>query len=200
MKKKFESEIRILIDDMGEFLKKMESFNSKVIYYYKFNDHIYLPKNPSSNWDPNRKTMRIREHLLPDKVSRILFTENDIISGKTFQFKQSKFPEGKIELYKGDKKSAEILLLSWDFQPHFTIKKTSGKLFEILRPLKFIVALEQIDQLGYSAEIELWGEDLTKIENTFLEIISLLDIPMENVTSNTLPYIVAEHLDLLKFD
>ena len=58
-------------------------------------------------------------------------------------------------------------------------------------------AVEKIAQLGYSAEIELWGEDIVEIENKFLEILNLLEIPLNLVTSNTLAYIVAEHLDLL---
>lgn len=196
MKKRFESEIRISFDDMDEFLQKLEKFNAKVIYYYKFNDHMYYPNNPTSNWNPNIKTMRIREHLLPDKVSRILFSENTIIAGEAFQFKQSKYPEGKIELYKGDQKTAEALLHAWDFKLHYKIEKKSGKLFEVIRPQKFVIAVEEIAQLGYSAEIELWGEDLARIEKKFLDIISFLDIPMDSVTSNTLPYIMAENLGL----
>ncbi|MFX1295832.1 MAG: hypothetical protein ACFFD2_13390 [Promethearchaeota archaeon] len=198
MNKKFESEVRIRIKNINDFLKKLLKFNAKIIYEYIFTDHIYIPKNPTSNWDPNKKIMRIREHILPDNYSRILFTENDIILGKTFQFKQSKYPQGKIELYRGDKKTAKTLLLAWDFQPLYKIEKTDGKLYEIKYNQKFIIAVEAIAQIGYSAEIELWGKNLNTIEREFLEIIDLLGIPITAVTSNTLPYIVAEHLGLVE--
>ncbi len=200
MKKNFESELRIIIKDIHQFLKKLEKFNGKVVRNYKFNDYMYIPKNPSSEWNLNKKTMRLREHLLPDTYARILFTENDVIPGKTFQFKQSKYPQGKIELYSGDIKTAEALLDSWDFRLFFKIEKTDGKLYEVRINEKqtFIVAVEDITQLGYSAEIELWGEKFDEIEKLFLVIINLLEIPLTDVTSNSLPYIVAQHLKLLK--
>ena len=91
----------------------------------------------------------------------------------------------------------EKLLHSWDFRHFFTIKKTNGRLFEILQPKKFVVALEEIKQLGFSAEIEVWGDNFDYIERSFLEIISLLELPPDIVTSNTLPFIMAEHLGLL---
>ncbi len=197
MKKKFESEIRILIGNMGEFEKKLNELDAKVIYDYKFNDHIYSPKNPASNWNPNKKTMRIREHISPDEVARILFTENQMISGKTFQFKRSKYPEGKLELFKGELSTAQKLLQSWDFKFHFMIQKTSGKLYEVLHPQKFIIAVEEIAELGYSAEIEMWGEEIEAIENSFKNVLSLLGVPLANVKSSSLPYLVAEKLNLL---
>ncbi len=197
MSKQFESEIRIRIENIDEFLKKLRTLNAKVIYSYKFSDHLYYPKNPTSDWNPNIKTMRIREHIWPERISRILFSENNIITGKTFQFKQSKYPAGKIELYKGDQTTAEALLLSWDFRFRYKIEKMSGKLFEIIHPQKFVIAVEQIAQLGHSAEIELWGKDLIQIEKKFLDAISLLEIPLNNVTSNSLPYIMADSLHFL---
>jgi len=194
MTKKFESEIRILIDNMDQFHKKLEKFNAKIIHQYQFNDHIYIPKETTSNWNPNEKTMRIREHILPDKFAQVLFTENQTIAGKTFQFKRSKYPEGKLALFKGDLLTAQQLLQAWDFQYIFMVEKKAGKLFEILHPQKFIIAVEEINHLGHSAEIEVWGEDIETIEQSFLKILSLLEIPLENVKSNSLPYIVADHL------
>jgi adenylate cyclase class IV len=200
MKKEFESEIRILIQDIDNFLQKLESLEAKIIRDYRFTDHIYIPKNPSSDWNPKYKTMRIRQHFAPDSYSRILFTENELIDGKIFQFKRSVYPQGKIELFKGDQATAEALLLSWDFHPYFQIEKADGKLYEILHPVKFIIAVEEITQFGYSAEIELWGSDLAHIETLFISILSTLEIPLELVTSNPLPYIIAEHLGLVDND
>lgn len=196
MKKQFESEIRINIKNQQQFLQKLESLQAKVTYEYQFIDHIYLPINPVSDWNLNRKIMRIREHIYPEKYALILFTENERIQGKKFQFKQSRYPMGKLELFKGNLETAQSLLSSWDFQLRFQVEKTRGKLFEITQPLKFILAFEHIAQLGYSVEIEAWGADLTEIEQKFSQILSLLDIPLENASSNTLPFIVAAHLHL----
>jgi len=199
MEKKFESEIRIVIKDINMLLKKLEELGATISHIYNFNDYIYVPTNSTSNWNPNFKIMRIREHISPETHSRILFTETDIIEGKIFQFKQSKYPEGKIELYRGNQETAEALLQAWDFKLLFKIEKTEGKLYEVEVPLKFIIAVEAIAQLGYSAEIEMWGENLEEIEQGFLKILTLLEIPRDVVTSNTLPYIMAKHLNLLKF-
>jgi adenylate cyclase class IV len=197
MRDNFESEIRILIDDMGKFRAILKNFDAKIIQVYKFTDHVYIPMNPASEWNLNKKSMRIREYLFPDTFSRILFTENELIQGETFQFKQSKYLLGKLELFKGDKETAEALLAAWDFRLYFKIEKTDGKLYKIEHPTKFVVATEKIAGFGYSAEIERWGEDIHNIEKEFLEIVNLLGLPMNAITSNTLPYIIAKHLDLL---
>jgi adenylate cyclase class IV len=197
MEKEFESEIRILIQDIDEFIKKLDKLKAKIVQKYRFTDHIYIPENPSSDWNPKYKTMRIRQHFAPDTSSRILFTQNELIKGKIFQFKRSRYPQGKIELFSGDQATAEALLLSWDFHPYFQIEKTDGKLYEIGRPIKFIIAVEKITEFGYSAEVELWGNDLTHIEELFSNILSVLETPLEAVTSNPLPYIIAEQLGLL---
>jgi len=196
VKKGYELEIRITIKNINQFHKKLAELNAKAIYTYRFNDHIYIPKYTASNWNLNRKTLRIREHLSPEILARILFTENDSISGKKIQFKQSKYIGGKLELFRGQLGVAQAILHSLDFRHLFTIEKTNGKLFEILEPRKFNVAVEKITHLGYSAEIELWGDEITIIEKNFLEIISLLDIPPNNVSSNSLPFIIADHLGL----
>jgi len=197
MKKEFESEIRIMIQDIDEFLNKLEVLKAKIIQSYRFTDYIYIPKKPSSNWNPKYKIMRIRQYFSPNKQSYILFTENEFINGKIFQFKRSLYPQGKIELFQGDQPTAEALLLSWDFQPYFKIEKTDGKLYEITHPIKFIIAVEEINEFGYSAEIELWGDNLTHIEDLFLNILSELETPLEAITSNPLPYIIAKHLGLV---
>ncbi|MDD1779468.1 MAG: hypothetical protein LUQ65_15000 [Candidatus Helarchaeota archaeon] len=196
MKKEFESEIRISIQDITEFTDILNRLKGKTIQNYKFTDHIYIPQNPSSDWNPKYKTMRIRQYFSPEQYSRILFTQNELVRGKLFQFKRSLYPQGKIELFKGDQKMAEAILRAWDYVPYFQIEKTNGNLYEIPQPLKFVVAVEEIAQFGYSAEIELWGEDILKIEERFLTILSVLKIPQTAVNSNPLPYIIAKHLGL----
>ncbi len=197
MQVQYEFEIRIFIENIGEFIQKLKNFNATKIKEYKFTDNIYIPKNPISNWNPNKKTMRIREYISSEEYAQILFTENEIIEGKNFQFKQSKYPGGKVELFRGDRKEAQALLLAWDFVPFFQIKKEEGQLYEIKKPKRFIIALEKIHNFGYSAEIEVWGNTIENVEITFLKFLSLLKIPLQSVSSNTLPYIIAEHHKLL---
>jgi adenylate cyclase class IV len=196
MKKEFESEIRISIQDITKFTDILNNLKGKIVQKYKFTDHIYIPQNPSSDWNPRYKTMRIRQQFSPEQYSRILFTQNELVHGKLFQFKRSLYPQGKIELFKGDQKTAEAILRAWDYVPYFRIEKTDGNLYEIPQPLKFIIAVEEIAQFGYSAEIELWGEDILKIEDKFLTILSVLKISPDAANSNPLPYIIAKHLRL----
>ncbi|MHA1131422.1 MAG: hypothetical protein ACTSQQ_11515, partial [Candidatus Helarchaeota archaeon] len=177
MRANYESEIRITIDNLRNFQEILRKFNAKIIQIYQFTDYIYFPQNPASKWNLNKKSMRLREYIFPDHFSRILFTENELIRGQTFQFKQSKYLLGKLELFKGDKDIAESLLSAWDFVCHFKIEKTDGKLYKIEQPKEFIIALEKIAGFGYSAEIERWGEDIKKKKKEFLEIINLLELP-----------------------
>lgn len=196
MKKEFESEIRISIQNIRKFTDILDKLKGKIIQKYRFTDHIYIPHHPSSDWNPKYKTMRIRQHFSPEQYSRILFTQNELVKGIHFQFKRSLYSQGKIELFKGDQPTVEALLRSWDYIPYFRIEKTDGSLYEIPQPLKFIVAVEEIAQFGYSAEIELWGENVLKIEEQFLTILSILKIPQTAVNSNPLPYIIAKHIGL----
>ena len=189
-KKKFESEIRTLFDDINPFFKILESFNAQIIKSYTFKDHCYKPKG-IENWDLEQKIMRIREWKTK---SQVLFTKTRIIRIKNLSFKQSFFPAGKLILHEGPHHEAKTLLKDWNFEFWFMIEKEEGYLYNIKNPFDLTIALEKIKNLGYTAEIELWGENIDEIYEKFQKIITLLELDLSKITYKPLPKIVYEKL------
>lgn len=196
--KKFESEIRIKIENVDLFLKALGNLQKTLVKSYSVDDHIYLPRKPTSDWNLNLKTMRIRRYFSPSNYSRILFTENRIVRSHSIPIKQSIYPQGKIELFRGETEIAKKLLDSWDFSHYFTIKKREGSLFKMLQYFELYVAIEKIIDIGYYAEIETWGEDIENIEKRILNVLEHFQISLNKVIPNTLPYLVADKLKLLQ--
>jgi adenylate cyclase class IV len=206
-KKNFESEIRIRIEDITKFQKKLETLDAKIINNYKFTDEIYSPKG-EINWDHKKKAMRIRKYF-NEHESKVLFSHLIFKKNNYLQFKRSKYPGGKICLFKGDKSHAKEILNDLGFRYFFTIEKYDGKLIEIqLKGSndKFIVALEKIKawvdrQLDPKceiilAEIEVWAENTIKISEEFLKKLDYLDVPKEKVISDTVPFYISRILGL----
>lgn len=206
-KKKYESEIRIRIDDITKFQNKLKTLDANIIKKYKFKDEIYSPKG-EIDWDHRKKAMRIRKYFNEDE-SKILFSHIDFKKSHDFQFKRSKYPGGKISLFKGDKSHAKKILGDLGFQYFFTIEKYDGKLIEIQLKgsnNKFIVALEKIrawvdPELDprceiILAEIEVWAENITKIMEEFKKKLDYLDVSKEKVISDTVPFYISRILGL----
>jgi adenylate cyclase class IV len=185
---KFESEIRILIKDVNPFKKTLTSLNAQIIKSYSFKDHCYKPKGVA--WNLEEKIMRIREWK---NKSQLLFTKIKVLKFKDISFKQSFFPEGKLILYEGTLQEAQILLKEWNFDLWFIIEKEEGHLYNIKKPFDVTIALEKIKNLGYTAEIEFWGENVDEIYNKFQKSISLLKLNLKTITYKPLPQIYYEN-------
>lgn len=207
-KKNYESEIRIWIENIREFQSKLEELNSQVIRNYKFIDEIYKPIGDIS-WDHQKKTIRIRKYS-NEKDAKILFSYIDFVEQQGFQFKRSKYPGGKLALFKGDKNRAKQIMNDLGFQYFFSIEKSDGKLIKI--PLEsnqnnFIIALEQIKGWidaetvhkceVFLAEIEVWANNIRDITNIFNKRLDYLDISIENVISDSVPFYISKKLKLL---
>jgi adenylate cyclase class IV len=191
--------MRIFVNNISEFLKKLKNLNAKTVLTYRFNDHCFKPRKGSiEDWDPSRKTMRLRAWSHPEIYSQILFSKTEILDWNDFRFKRTAYPQGKIELYRGD--DAKELLNDWGFEKWFTVEKLDGSLLEIKNQLtgEFAIALENIKGVGHLAEIEVWGEDMNEVAQKIYERINLLEIKSKNITFKSLPRIVAENLQLFK--
>ena len=190
IKEKFESEIRILFQDIDPFIKTLNSLNAQIIKSYSFKDHCYKPKGVD-NWDLEEKIMRIREW---ETKSQLLFTKIKVIKFKDISFKRSFFPEGKLVLFEGTLQDAQKILKDWNFELWFVIEKEEGYLYNIKKPFELTIALEKIKNFGYTAEIEFWGENINEIYKKFQKSISLLKIDSTKTTYKPLPKIVYEYL------
>lgn len=193
--KPYESEIRLFVPDIKVLNDKIKQLNSRLIKSYSFFDHCYKPIGASkAAWNPNRKVMRIREWIRPKRYSQIIFTKTENIKKRGICFKRTVYPQGKIELFKGSKEMAEDLLKDWGFEYWFTVKKLDGVLHEILKPLKFTVAIENVGGIGYIAELETHGQNVGEIAGKMIKILKILEIPFKLTTSKSMPRLVAERL------
>ncbi|MCK5588028.1 MAG: hypothetical protein KAI34_04845 [Candidatus Lokiarchaeota archaeon] len=197
--KKFESEIRIFVNDISSFLERLKNLNAKSVLSYRFNDHCYKPRKGSiEEWDPSRKTMRLRAWSHPETYSQILFSKTEILEWNDLQYKRTVYPQGKIELYRGGE-HAKKLLEDWEFEEWFTVEKLKGELYEIRSKSteEVVIALENIKDVGYLAEIEVWGIDKKEVAQKINERIHLLEIETKDITFKSLPRIVAEKLNVI---
>ena len=200
----YESEIRIFINDIEYFIKKLLNLNAKVIKRYSFIDEVYTPNNET--WDIKTKCIRIRTYS-DSEESKILLSSVKLYKIKGFEFKQSKYPEGKVVLYTGKKDIVIEILKDLGFKHLFTIEKVKGELYEIPATHntdKFIIAVEKIcyyssknpekRESKYLAELEVWGENIDDIIKKFKNRIQLLKISEKDITNNSVPYIVFKNL------
>mgnify|MGYP001054809413 CR=1 FL=1 len=192
---KYESEIRVSITDVKQFLDKLEFLKAKKTFEYLFHDHCYKPVGASTqDWDPARKIMRIREWKHPSIYSQILYTKTKTIDLMGIQFKRTAYLQGKIELFRGPKRIAEQLLKDWNFEYWFTVIKSDCAMYKISKPFPFLIALEHIDRVGYLLELEIHGEDHIAVAKKICKALEKLGISKDSVTSKSTPKLVAEKL------
>ncbi|MFX1466935.1 MAG: hypothetical protein ACFFA5_10715 [Promethearchaeota archaeon] len=202
--KNFESEIRIYVTDISDFREKLKNLNAELVLTYRFNDHCYKPrKGAIEDWDPTLKTMRLRAWSQPKIYSQILFSKTEIHQWNDLQFKRTVYPQGKLELFRSEKNIennyAMELLEDWEFEEWFTVEKLEGSLLKIKSQSteEFTIALENIKNVGYLAEIEVWGEDMNEVAQKIYERMHVLEIRSKDITFKSLPRIVAEKLQLI---
>ncbi|MFX1518914.1 MAG: hypothetical protein ACFFCD_03195 [Promethearchaeota archaeon] len=198
--KDFESEIRIFVKDISEFLEILKNLNAESVFSYRFNDHCHKPRKGSiGDWDPSRKTMRLRAWSHPETYSQILFSKTKIIEWNELQYKRTIYPQGKLELFRGENNYAKELLEDWEFEEWFVVEKLNGELYSIRSEStgEFAIALENIQNVGYLAEIEVWGEDMNDVAESIYERMRVLGITIKDITFKSLPRIVAEKLNIM---
>ncbi|MEM2850416.1 MAG: hypothetical protein QXW18_01240 [Candidatus Bathyarchaeia archaeon] len=194
-KEKYESEIRVPVLNVKQFLDKLASLKAEKTLEYLFHDHCYKPVGASAqDWDPARKIMRIREWKYPTTYSQILFTKTRTIDLMGIKFKRTAYPQGKIELFRGRKRIAEQLLKDWNFEYWFSIIKSNCVLYKISKPFPFTVALEHVSGIGYLLEVEIRGGGCDAVAKKICTALEKLDIPKDSVTSKSTPKLVAEKL------
>jgi adenylate cyclase class IV len=194
-KEKYESEIRVPIPDVKQFLNKLASIKAEKTLEYLFHDHCYKPVGASAqDWDPARKIMRIRQWKYPTAYSQILYTKTQTVDLMGIQFKRTAYPQGKIELFRGPKRIAEQLLKDWNFEYWFTVIKSNCAMYKIFEPFPFTIALERINGIGYLLEIEIRGEGHVAVAKKICMALEKLGVPKDSVTSKSTPKLVAEKL------
>ncbi len=181
MTQPFECEVRFGIDDIEDFRATLDSLGARIALQYEFIDHYYKP--PAGHWDPVEKNIRIRQWIQPEKDSIIYVVKLEIISIDGLQFKRSLYPEGKLPLFTGPFNTCLALLDDLGFEFWFSLRKEKACLWEVPRH-GFFTAVEYIEGLGWTAELEFEGNDPQKASSSIRQALKALQIPRQKVTYN----------------
>ena len=190
MTQPYECEVRFGIEDIEDFQARLGRLGARITFPYEFTDHYYRP--PAGNWDPVEKNIRIRQWIQPEKESTIYFVKLEIISIKGLQFKRSLYPEGKLPLFTGSVEMCRTLLDDLGFEFWFSLRKEKACLWEVPRH-GFFTAVEYIEGLGWTAEIEFEGNDPQKAGSAIRQALDALKIPRQNVTHHPISTIYQQN-------
>ena len=181
MTQPYECEVRFGIDDIEDFQARLDRLGARIVLPYEFTDHYY--KSLAGHWDPVERNIRIRQWIRPEKDSIIYIVKLEIISIDGLQFKRSLYPEGKLLLFTGKLDTCRTLLEDLSFKFWFSLRKEKARLWEVPRH-GFFTAVEYIEGLGWTAELEFEGNDPRKACSSIQQALKLLKIPLQKVTHN----------------
>lgn len=190
----FECEVRYEIEDIRALENRLGALGAEVLYPYEFTDHYFKPVK--EKWNPLEKNLRIREWKTPANPAEILFVKIEVISLGDIRFKRALYPQGKVPLFSGDRDTCESLLEDLGFELWFKINKTKAKLWEIPEH-GFKTAVEYIEGLGWSGELEFEGEDTEKARAEIEQALEILEIPKKLVSFKPFSVIFAEKRGIL---
>jgi len=191
MTQPYECEVRFGIEDIEDFESRLGCLGARIAFPYEFADHYYKP--PAEHWDPIKKNIRIRQWIQPEKESIIYFVKLEIISIDGLQFKRSLYPEGKLPLFKGSLDTCRKLLDDLGFEFWFSLRKEKARLWEVPRH-GFFTAVEYIEGLGWTAELEFEGQDPPKASLAIQQALQALKIPRQKVTHNPISVIYLQNI------
>ncbi|MHC4325508.1 MAG: CYTH domain-containing protein [Planctomycetota bacterium] len=190
MTQPYECEVRFGIDDIEDFQAKLGRLGARIALPYEFIDHYYKP--PVGHWDPVEKNIRIRQWIQPEKESIIYLVKLQIISIEGLQFKRSLYPKGKLPLFTGPLDMCRALLDDLGFEFWFSLRKEKARLWEVPRH-GFFTAVEYIEGLGWTAELEFEGNNPQKAASAIRQALKALNIPGFKVTHNPISAIYLQN-------
>jgi adenylate cyclase class IV len=190
MTQPYECEVRFKIENIDAFEAILARLGARIHVPYEFTDHYYKPAGPQ--WDPVEKSIRIREWIEPKRPITIYFVKLEIITMQGLQFKRSLYPEGKLPLFTGPLDTCRALLEDLGFEFWFALRKEKARLWEI-PDHHFYTAVEYIQGVGWTAEIEFEGKDPEKAAPAIQKALHLLDVPQHLVTHKPISAVYLEN-------
>ena len=192
MTQPYECEVRFKIENIDAFEATLARLGAKIALPYEFTDHYYKP--PGKPWDPIEKTLRIREWVEPKRPTTIYFVKLEIMTIQDLSFKRSLYPEGKHPLFPGPADVCRMLLNDLGFEFWFALRKEKARLWEI-PDHHFFTAVEYIQGLGWTAELEFEGKDPQTAAPAIKKALDLLKVPPHLVTHKPISAIYLENIE-----
>ncbi len=116
----------------------------------------------------------------------------EIISIEGLQFKRSLYSEGKLPLFTGPLDTCRALLDDLGFEFWFSLRKEKACLWEVSRH-GFFTAVEYIEGLGWTAELEFEGKDPQKACSAIRQALNILKITPQKVSHNPISAIYLQN-------
>ena len=195
MTQAYECEVRFGIDDIEDFQAKLHHLGAKIALPYEFTDHYYKPS--VGYWDPVERNIRIRQWIQPEKESTVYFVKLQIMSIGDLQFKRSLYHEGKLPLFTGPLDVCRSLLDDLGFEFWFSLRKEKARLWEVPRH-GFFTAVEYIEGLGWTAELEFDGHDPQQAASAIRQALEILKIPRQKISHNPISVIYLQNKKISK--
>jgi predicted adenylyl cyclase CyaB len=190
MVKKYECEIRILIPNIDTFKERLLNLGAKKEFWYEFTDHYFKPE-AAKPWDVMLKSIRIREWKSRKRECEVLFTKIKVIDENGVSFKKSVYSEGKIKLFSGSFDLCKKFLADLGFEPWFSVIKKNCEFF-VLPEHEFKIAVEYVEGLGWSGEIEADGSDIKRAREKLAQCLDVLGVKGSDITPKPLAKIFAD--------
>lgn len=186
----FECEVRVRVEDIDAFHRRLAALGAVLREPYAFTDHYHRPAVPAGeHWDPRTQALRIREHMSPEAGSELLLTSVEMSSAEGLSFKRSRFPEGKVRLYAGSPADCRAIVESLGFVPWISVRKRDGRLFEI--PEVGSLVTEHVEGVGWMCEIEEEGADPERAAARIRAKLERLGVTLDQVTGEPVAALVA---------
>ncbi|MBU1132363.1 hypothetical protein KKC32_03925 [Patescibacteria group bacterium] len=173
-----EKEVRIKINNVKAFKKKIKALGAECTMKYSFMDYVCEPKQ--KNWNPHFINLKIRHQLTGDKSGIIELSFHQVRWNKKVKVTKLGF-KSKLEIPKSNINSF-IDLMGWK---KLVAYSRTGEHYK-LKNHQF--TLEKINHLGYLVEVE--NSTVAELNET----IKLLG-EEKNIVKKTIPEMVLEELN-----
>lgn len=185
----FECEVRYSIEDIDLFRGRLEGLGGRIRFPYEFTDYYFKPV--AGAWPLSERNLRIRDWRFPENPTTIFFVKTEIVTIGEIRFKRALYPQGKVAFFSGNVDMCRSLLGDLGFEPWFEVAKKDAALWEVPEH-GFITAVEYIEGLGWTGELEFEGEDLDRAASQIEKALELMQIPAESVSYKPISQIFAE--------
>jgi len=184
----FECEIRFPIANYVTFEQKLKGLGA-VADPYEFVDYYFRPNK--DEWNTFEKNLRIREWRSGTKLVTVYFAKLEIVEINDLKFKRALYPHGKVPLFSGEFTFCKKLLEDLGFKQWLIVHKERANLWDFPEH-GFKIASEYIEDLGWTGEVEVEGDDPQRARKEIDRIVEILGIPKDKIDHRPISIIVAE--------
>ncbi|HDR53139.1 MAG TPA: hypothetical protein ENN60_00475 [archaeon] len=186
-----ECEIYFKISDFGRFQEKLQKLGGVLKGPYKATDFYYQPVRDF--WNPEARTIRIREWEKPPLPATIYITRNKVVEFGKRKYWELTPPYSRLKLFEGELETGKEVLKDLGFEPWIVVEILDGRLWHFPQEgWQFYLALEKYRTLGWVSRMGFVGTSPKGAISNMKEALKKLKIPSGNAHIKSLPVLMAE--------